>query len=247
MNITRVSCFHIVSHRLVPSSHACSLNAVHTIFISEYWTLNTFWLRVLHGLCAFCVALPLHSRSLFAFVCRLSNHSKQNLISMYEFYYCRFLFFDFYFLAWMWDVFLRFRFRALPQFEFNCCWTLFFSCRKRDRMSYAFVAKIFRWKCEWKTANFIMCVCLHVCEYSLFFFFTSLPICVWLSLSLEVHTKLLSPFSEALCVYTYLLSSVLFLECSNVRMGDALLLLLLLLLSMLCVHICIVNITTDFR
>lgn len=220
MNITRVSCFHIVSHRLVPSSHACSLNAVHTIFISEYWTLNTFWLRVLHGLCAFCVALPLHSRSLFAFVCRLSNHSKQNLISMYEFYYCRFLFFDFYFLAWMWDVFLRFRFRfrALPQFEFNCCWTLFFSCRKRDRMSYAFVAKIFRWKCEWKTANFIMCVCLHVCEYSLFFslHFAS-DMCVIVVIAWSAYRIIISIFGSIVCVYVPIVIRFIswMFECSN--------------------------------
>lgn len=193
----------------------------YTIFISKYWTLNTFWRRVLSNVWHYhCIHTLFFVRSLLPF----SNISKQNLISMYEFYYCRFLFscinFErcFYRVSYLVpsildlaSVWIQYQLLLLLLDEGGKKTEIEFK-KKGNGMSYAFVAKNFvenvngKWQillCASSVSAACVSVSLsvYICVCTLFIFLYSLPICVWLSLSLEVHTKLSSLFSEVLYVY----------------------------------------------
>lgn len=163
MNITR-------------ASFVCRTYNIHIKILNTKHILTTC---VTPNVCSFlCRPSPLHSRLFYSSFCPIScrfNHSKQNLISMYEFYYCRFSFFHFYFLAWMCDILFPIRTRSISRLAPVCVHWMARKkknwWRKGTECHMHLSRKFSRWKwwdgSRMEIGKFYymrLSVCLNVCE-----------------------------------------------------------------------------------
>lgn len=252
MNIARVS-FSSYMH-IVSSSHARSVNAVHTIFISEYWTLNTFWLRVLHGLCAFVHSITIaFTLFIFVFVRRLFRNKilfqcTNFIIADFFFrFLCscinakRFLSHSF---AFVFEPRLRLDSIAAENGK-KYIRTFFYFVEKKGTECHMHLSRKFSLKMwmESKMENgkfYYVRLSAWVCVYSIFFHFAS-DMCMIVVITWSAYKIIISIFGSIVCIRTYCHPFYF----SNVRMCDGRRVVTAYATAMDVVRI--VHITTDFR